>query len=365
MCAQNSIITIDLKAVQANYTMLDSITEHACVTACSIKANAYGLGAEQVAKSLWLSGARTFFVATIDEAIALRAILNEAYILMLHGYQDEKESQELYVKLNIIPVLNSLLQIKNYEQLARTTEKKLPAVLHFDTGMNRLGLGSDETQILLQNPDKLSALDIKLVMSHFSSSDEKESPLNEQQFKKFQAIYHNFPGIARSLCNSSGIFRSEQYHLDLTRPGMALYGLNPTPETANPMKPVVSAYAPIVQIKKADKTSTAGYNASYRFAKDTYLAVVSVGYADGLLRTLGNKGALYWKGIALPIRGRVSMDLVICDLCDLAEKNFPKTGDLLEVIGPSQSADDLARAAGTIGYEILTSLGQRYKRIYT
>ena len=230
--------------------------------------------------------------------------------------------------------------------------------------MNRLGFGLDETPVLLEDLGRLEGLDVKMIISHFACADEKDHEMNDAQYERFKAVAAHFPKAQKSLANSSGVFRDPRYHFNVARPGMALYGLNPTPEAPNPMRPVVSLDVRVLQIREVKAGETTGYGASYRHEKDTVTATVAMGYADGILRALSNKGRLYWQGQALSILGRVSMDSITIDLGGLAESKRPKVGDYLEVIGPHQSADDLATQAGTIGYEILTSLGERYERVY-
>ena len=230
--------------------------------------------------------------------------------------------------------------------------------------MNRLGLGSVETDKLLREMEMLDGLDVVGIMSHFACADEKGHPLNDVQYGVFSEIARAFPNAEKSLSNSSAIFRDSRYHFDVARPGMALYGLNPTPEAQNPMQPVVTLKVPIVRTRIVYKDASVGYGATYRFEKDTPIATVSAGYADGILRALSNKGSFYWKGYHCPIRGRVSMDLTTVDLSAVPENERPRPGDFMEVIGNHQSADELAADAGTIGYEILTALGNRYERFY-
>lgn len=363
MSALTGNLVIDLAALRRNYALLDSLSGQNCETAAAVKANAYGLGIGPVAKALQEEGCRTFFTATAEEAFELRAAIGkEADIAVLHGYDTTFETE--YRKFNLIPVLNSLNQIEQYRKAAANAETQRRAILHFDTGMNRIGIEQEEAEKLSENKDLLAGLEVVLIMSHFISSEVADSPLNPMQQEKFTQIAKAYKRVRRSMCNSSAIFRSKEYHLDLTRPGMALYGLNPQPGKPNPMAPVVSLTVPVLQVRDAQDGETAGYNATHRFDRKTKLAVAALGYADGFFRSLGNRGALYWKGRPLPVRGRVSMDLVICSLENLPEKDCPRPGDALEVLGPNQSADDLAAAAGTIGYEILTALGRRYKRTY-
>ena len=355
-------LTIDLRAIRDNYDILRAQVGSNCRVAGVVKANAYGLGADRVGPALYEAGCRDFFVSSINEALALRQVLRGGTICVLNGFYNS--AADLYAENGFVPALGSFMEIESYRKLAAKQGRKLPAWLSFNTRMNRLGLGSVETEKLLADQSMLRGLEITGVMSHFACADEAGHPLNEIQFGLFNEIAAHFPQAKKSLCNSSGIFRDNKYHFDLVRPGMALYGLNPTPEKPNPMKSVIALSAPIVRIRLVYKDSSVGYGATYRFEKDTQLATVSAGYADGIFRALSNKGALYWKGYRCPIRGRVSMDLTTVDLSSVPEKERPRPGDFIELIGSHQSADALAEDAGTIGYEILTSLGNRYERIY-
>lgn len=355
MSALSGELTIDLGAIRRNYKILDDRVGVSCETAPSVKANAYRLGAAQVVPALYEAGARSFFVATIDEGLELRALLPDIEIYILNGFFEV--AREVYQAHGLIPVLNSLHDIKTYGRGA--------ALLHFDTGMNRLGIPADEADMITSDLSILDDIDVRCVMSHFVSSEESQNPMNAEQFARFQTIMTHLPDTKFSMCNSGGVFLSPDYHLDMARPGIALYGGHPTDSAAeNPMNPVVSLSVPVLQIHAVKKGETAAYNGTHRFHKDGHVAVMSIGYADGLFRAISNEGALYWKGYKLPIRGRVSMDLVICDLEAIPEAEFPKVGDLVEVIGVHQTIDDLAQSAGTISYEILTALGARYKRIY-
>lgn len=352
-------LRIDLSAIRDNFRLIDQKTGQACAVAPAVKADCYGLGMAKIAPALYEAGARSFFVAIPEEGVALRKLLPEAQIFALHGFS--KKQSKLYETNRIVPVLNSLAEICDYRKFSLKSGKKLPCILHFDTGMNRLGIPADERARISEN---LDGLEVLFVMSHFASSDETENPFNALQAQRFSEIAKSYPGAKRSLANSGGIFLSPEYHHDIVRPGLAIYGGNPVGGEKNPMNSAVSLHLPLLQVHEARKGETAGYGQTYIFEDDTKVAVVSAGYADGLMRSLSNRGALHWKGHRLPIRGRVSMDLIICDLAGVPERAYPKPGDYLEMIGPHQSIDDLARDSGTIGYEILTSLGSRYRRVY-
>jgi len=352
-------LTIDLNALADNYRTFQSITSESCAVAGVIKANAYGLGASYVFNTLKKLGCPQFFVATLDEALTLRKHDKETPLAVLGGLFTGAENE--YIHYNILPVLNSLEDVERWTKMARQKQEKLPALLHFDTAMNRLGLGTDETQILLNNLSLLDGLDVQLIMSHFACADEKDHPLTQAQAKKFADIAQHFPNAKKSLANSSGLFSDKAYHYDLVRPGYALYGGNPTPHTANPVKPVISLNIRVLQVRNAQKNETIGYGASHKFDKKTQVATLALGYADGFLRALSGKAKLYYNGMPCDVLGRVSMDLTSIDVSHIPNI---KQGDWVEILGPHQSVDDLADAAGTIGYEILTSLSQRYKRHY-
>ncbi len=358
-------LNINLNALQHNYKLLDNISSHSCDIGVSIKADAYGLGAKDVAKSLYDVGARHFFVANIDEAEVIRSVLPKSRVYILNGFFNKDKF--VYLEKDFIPVLNFIDEIKKYQIFAKEENHRLPAVIHFDTGMNRLGLSDNEANIICNDLSLLDGIRIEYIMSHFSSSDEKDSYLNNNQYKKFLEISSYFKDVKRSLCNSGGVFLSSDYHMDLIRAGIALYGGKPVaalPE--NPMRQVVSLNVPVLQIKSVKKGDYVGYNASYRFESDCDIAIVAIGYADGFFRCLSNgAGALYYNGYKMPVCGRVSMDLVVCSLENIVDKSlYPNIGDMVEVIGVNQTIDQLAKSANTISYEILTSLGGRYKRHY-
>lgn len=347
-------LTINLSAIKANYKALQDVVGSSCEVSAVVKANAYGLGVASVSQALKEAGCKTFFVATLLEALELRMILGEEpLIAMLNGYNDK--NADLYLENKITPVLNDIAELEAYKKRGES----LPAIIHIDTCMNRLGM--DEGDL---SQDDLEGLDVKLIMSHFASSEDKDAASNIEQAKKFEGISEKFPNIPKSLCNSSGIYLDKSYHYDLVRPGMALYGLNPTPYQKNPNQTVITLKAEVLQIHEAKKDETAGYNTTYCFKNDARVAVIDIGYADGILRSLSGTAKVYWNGVACPVRGRVSMDLLIVDLCNLSENQSPKAGDMIEVIGENQTVENLARDANTIGYEILTSLSHRYERKY-
>ena len=351
MTTAPSRLTVDLSAIQNNYAKIKSLVLPPCKTTAVVKANAYGLGIEEVAKALNAANVRTYFVATIDEAIELRKFTDRK-IATLNGFFRGAESA--YIEHDIIPVLCSLDEIERWRYSKR-------CFWQVDTGMNRLGLRPEEFDKAFERAHYQPAF----IMSHLACADEPGHFKNEEQRKALSAIQKKYPLMRYSLANSSGVFLDAEYHFDMVRPGMALYGLNPTPELENPMRPVVTLETRVLQIHEAKAGQTAGYGATFKFAHDTKLATVSFGYADGFFRSGSNLASLYWQGHALPVVGRVSMDLIIVDISGIPVNIIPPyEGDFLEILGPSQSADELARNLGTIGYEVLTSLSQRCERIY-
>lgn len=352
-------LTVDLGAIAANYDLFRNMAGPGCLTAAVVKADAYGLGAGQVVAALENCGCPFYFVATLDEALHLRRLTAKPVAVLGGPYRGAEDE---YVAARLMPVLNSLADIESWRGTAERHQVPLPALVHFDTGMNRLGLGPDEAARLRDDPEAAEGLAVPYVMSHFACADETDHPMTARQCALFLEAAALFPAAGKSLANSSGVFRSESYRFDMIRPGMALYGLNPTPEAANPMMPVVRLEARVLQVRTVRKGESAGYGATFRFEKDARTATVALGYADGFLRSLGTRGVLYWNGGRCPIAGRVSMDTVIVILGDTGPE--PRPGEAMEVIGPAQDADALAVAAGTIGYEILTGLGSRYHRRY-
>lgn len=357
----NALLTINLKKLAENYKYFHSLVHQECAVAGVIKANAYGLGAKQVAQTLKSLNCPQFFVATLDEAMAIRREDKDTPIAVLGGLMMGQEQE--YLTQNIMPVLNSPLDTQNWGNFCKKQERKISAIIHFDTGMNRLGLSMDEARTLIGDESKLNPIDVRLIMSHFASADNKDDPLTAKQAKNFNFIAQYFPNIKKSLSNSSGLFRDKSYHFDMIRPGYALYGGNPTAETQNPMQNIVSLNARILQIRDCKKGESIGYSATHIFDKNTRTATIALGYADGFLRSNSSQSIVYYNNQPCPVLGRVSMDLVTINISHIKGQQ-PAQGEAIEILGPNQTIDDLAKTASTIGYEILTALGNRYKRNY-
>ncbi len=356
-----AILRIDLKALVENYRLIRDRVAPSAVAAV-IKADAYGLGAADVATVLSDAGCRHFFVAQLSEAVALGPRLpGGASLYILNGLRPGAEAECL--ASGAVPVLNSLDQIERWSQLAISRGRALPAVLQVDSGMSRLGLAGSELDLLKARPDPLRGVDLRLIMSHLACSDEPDAPANKAQLARFCAIADRFPGVPRSLDNSGGAFRKGRHHFDIVRAGIALYGGAPQAAAPNPMRPVVSLDAAIVQVRDVPAGTGVGYGLSFRTDAPSRIATIAVGYADGWPRHLSNNGAAFIGGIRVPIAGRVSMDSITLDVTSVPGEML-YAGAPVELLGPHQTVDDVAMHAGTISYEILTRLGKRYAREY-
>lgn len=356
-----SRLTIDLGAVRRNYRrLLERLGDVPC--AGVVKADGYGLGADRVAPALWDEGCRVFFVATLEEAVRLRPAIPDATLCCLNGLLPGTES--VFVEHRIVPVLNALDQIASWRSFSNRAGRKLPAILHVDTGMNRLGLGDDEWQRVLATPDILDGIDWLYLISHLASADEPDAPSNALQLARFQRVRQHLPHpMKASFANSSGIFLGSDYHFDLARPGIALYGGRPNARDPNPLECPVRIEGRILQVRTVPAGAGVGYGGSWKSPRESRIATVAAGYADGYLRSLSGVGTVALGGRSCPVVGRVSMDLITVDVSGVPPAEA-QPGAFVEVLGSSVTPDDAADAAGTIGYELLTSLGRRYVRHY-
>lgn len=364
LAGATGVLTVDLDAIIANWRKL----EKAAVPAeCAgvIKANAYGCGAEPVARALAKAGCKTFFVATLDEAKAVRPAVPSAALYVLDGFF--QNCGDVYAAIDARPVIGDLNELAEWDVFCRRTGWAGGAAIHIDTGMNRLGLTITQAEGIVP---RIEAGDhgITLVMSHLASAEQLNNPVNAKQLTAFREIASLFSGVPASLSNSSGVFLGAQFQFDVVRPGAALYGVNPTPEADNPMLPVVELKARIVHIRNLERGEGVGYGGTWTARRPTKLAIVSAGYADGYFRAAssndGTRGAeVVVAGKRCPIAGRVSMDLMAVDITDLPA-NAARRGHMVTLIGEGITVDELAHHFGTIGYEVLTSLGRRFARIY-
>jgi alanine racemase len=356
----SAVLEIDLAAVAGNWRAVVAHLSPGTECAAVVKADAYGLGMAAVAPVLAAAGCRLFYVAQLEEAIALRALVRDCEIAVLDGFFAAQTAE--FLEYRLIPVLNDLSQIAAWRQVDPATRQ--PAMLHLDTGMSRLGLPAAELARLRAAPALLDGFALRAIMSHLACPDEPGHPLNRVQLDTFRTALAGLPPAPASLSASSGIFLGRDFHFDLARPGAALYGVNPQPGTPSPVAQVIRLKGKILQTREIDTDSTVGYGATYRRSRPGRLAIVAAGYADGLLRSLGNRGTATIAGRQVPIVGRVSMDLLTLDVTDL-DPETAQPGSFAELIGPAHDVDALAAEAGTSGYEMLTALGRRYRRIYS
>jgi alanine racemase len=357
-------LSIDLTAIEANWRAL---ARRAMPAECAavIKADGYGCGIEPVASMLAKAGCKTFFVADLFEARRVRAVTPEPAVYVLNGLMPGTAA--VYADLHVRPVIGSMPELAEWDAFVTANDWRGGAALHVDTGMNRLGISAAEAAALAARI-RSENHGITLLMSHFACAELTNHPLNEQQIKLFREVRMLYRGIPASLANCSGIFLGSAAHCDMVRPGAALFGINPTPGRANPMQPVVELRGRIVALRSIGRGETVGYDAAWTAKRATQIAVVAVGYADGYLRAASASDIVTGAdaivaGKRCTLAGRVSMDLLTIDITDLPD-GAVRRGDLATLIGDGISVDDFAASAGTIGYEVLTSLGRRYHRVY-
>jgi alanine racemase len=349
-------LDIDLAAIVANWRALQA-THGGRPTAAVLKADAYGTGAPQAAAALFAAGCRHFFTAHLAEAIEIRPLVPGAMLSVLNGPLPGTEAE--YVAHDIAPVLGSLADIAWWAGHAGRLGQTLPALLHVDTGMARLGLSSDDVMALAADPSLLVGLHLLYAMTHLVAADEPGNPANHAQLQQFAAACAKLPPAPRSLANSSGLFLGAAFHSDLARPGAALYGIDPV-AGAN-MRPVARLTARVLQVRDVPAGGCVGYNETWRAARPSRIAVLGVGYADGFPRALTNRGAAFFDGVRLPLVGRVSMDLTTFDVTDHPGLS---AGAWVELLGPNRPLAEVAAEAGISPYEMLTRLGRRYTRVW-
>lgn len=340
------ILTIDLDAISANWRALDRATAAATQTAAVVKADAYGLGLERVSRTLAEAGARRFFVAATEEGAALRALLGPGpEINVLSGHMAGDTA--MIGGCDLVPMLNSLDQITRHLE----TLPGRPFGIQLDTGMNRLGLEPADWAAVA---DVVLEAQPRLLMSHLACSDMPGDEMNTRQLETFHALTDGL-GVARSLAATGGILLGPEYHFELTRPGIGAFGGAPFEQGL----PVVRLSIPVIQTRVIEPGEYVGYAKGFRADRQMHVATLAAGYADGIARAIAARGQMWHGSTSCPILGRISMDMIAIDISHLSE--IPETVDL---IGPHQRIDRVGAFADTIGYEILTSLGQRYTRQY-
>jgi alanine racemase len=351
-------LTVRLAAIAANHRTYCRLAGPTAVAAV-VKADAYGLGADRIAPALMQAGCDSFFVARLEEGVALRKLVPQARIFVLDGAHPD--AVPALIGHRLTPVLNSLAEIAAWSAAAKVGRTSLDAVVHVDTGMNRLGLPADELAILsAEQAKRLAGIHLVLVMSHLACADEPANAMNTAQLSRFRQALAMLPAAPASLAASHGAMLGVDYHFDLVRQGVALYGANPQkPEgkdnaQPNLMQTAAVLTARVLQLRRIDSGESVGYAATFRAKRPTMLATVALGYADGLPRTLSNKGLAAIAGARVPIVGRVSMDLMTLDVTGLGAP--PDVGTEVELLGDTITLGEVAEAAGTNEYEVLTRL---------
>ncbi|MEN0087563.1 MAG: alanine racemase [Pseudomonadota bacterium] len=366
-------VTIDLEALVSNWRALHAMTPGA-EPGATVKANAYGCGLEQVGAALAAAGCKSFFVALPEEGISLRRALGAAPdIYVLGGLMGGADIAMVFLENALTPVISSMNDMQVWLEGLRKRGQHAPSALHVDTGMNRLGVSMAEHAALMEDTSTLQMLNPTLVMSHLACADEAGHPHNAMQLSRFQDITKAMPKTRASFANSGAHFLGADYAFDLTRPGIALYGGECQAAGVNPMQPVVTANARVLTIRHMKAGEAIGYGASHRFHAPAAVAIIAAGYADGYHRA-GSGGGVPLRGAEpegakvrygrhlVPVVGRVSMDLTAINISAVPEGE--RTEDWVQLFGPDLLVDDAARAAGTIGYEMLTSLSPRAAYTY-
>jgi alanine racemase len=357
-------LTVDLGALKRNWQALDKVSRGA-LTGAVVKADAYGTGVAQSSRALYEAGARFFFAATPDEGIAVRAALPEdSHIFILSGLYPG--SAALYVGERLMPCIASIPMLEEWLEACLARNQALPAALHFDTGINRLGLRLNEASVVKRMIEQVGYAP-QMIMSHLACADVPAHEKNRTQLALFSSVMSQFPNVPASLSNSAGLMTNRDFHFQMVRPGIALYGGRAVASRRNPMAPVVTLEAPILMVKEVKTGETVGYGALQTMHRDSRIAIVGIGYADGFFRSLSgadnHRGtSIVVNGVPCPVVGRVSMDMIGVDVTDLGE--LPAPGAMAEIIGKTITVDDHADVAGTIGYEVLTNLKGRYVRQY-
>ncbi|MEO0975733.1 MAG: alanine racemase [Pseudomonadota bacterium] len=359
-------LTIDVDAISRNWRQLNDRLGERSECAAAIKADAYGTGQKNVGPALFKAGCRTFFVAVPTEAIALRQVLPDAIIYALNGLLPGTSGP--YLEHNIRPVLGSLAELTDWIGLCKSAGRSFDAAVHVDTGIHRLGLSPEEFSQTLGDAGTMGPFVPSLLMSHLACGSAPAHPMNKRQLDLFRNVTGPHAHLPRSLANSAGVLMGAEYHFDVVRPGISLYGGKAIDDDPNPMTPVAKVEARIMIVRDVPEGDTIGYGATHTAKRPLRNAVVAAGYADGMLRRAGATderagGFAMIAGHKAPILGRISMDMITLDVTDIPE-HLLERGAYVEMLGPNVAAADLAAYAETIDYEYLTSLGRRFERVY-
>ncbi|MDC1383580.1 alanine racemase [Candidatus Puniceispirillum sp.] len=361
----DSSITVDLDAIVANWRYIDSLSSFKTKTAAMVKADGYGLGCSSIAIALANAGCKIFFVASLEEAINLKKTiqlrgLNDCSIMVLHGVQNNQEKD--FFTHQLVPVLNDLEQISRWINFAKKIGTALPALLHFDTGMTRLGLDTKQANWLIQNKQDLDSLNVQYIMSHLVSAELVEDPINFKQLIQFKKLLRCFASLPASLANSAGTMLGNDFHFQMTRPGISLYGVHPCNKTINKLQPTFSWKARILQVRSAAIGDKVGYGGTFELQRESLIATIGIGYADGYSRQLSGKASILIGGQTVPVIGRISMDSITADVTELDQNSL--LTDTAQLIHQDYGLERMALDLKTIPYEIMTNLGHRAKRHY-
>ncbi|WP_416896458.1 MAG: alanine racemase [Minwuia sp.] len=353
-------LTVNLGALARNWRRLDAMTGPS-ETAAVVKANAYGLGIEQATPALWQAGCRTFFVAQANEGQRVLAGLPEADVFVLNGLMPGAAAD--YAEAGLMPVLNTMPQVIEWTTEGRRRGQALPCAVHIDTGMTRLGLLGADVEAIAADPRLLEGADVQVWLTHPACADQPGHALNDEQLALFRDRLAILPKARSSAANSPAIFLGPEWHFDLCRPGVALYGSTPSPLAELPMEEVIRLDARILQIHEVERWRNVGYGATQTVEQGSRIATCGVGYADGYIRSLSNVGYGVLAGRRVPLVGRVSMDLITFDISAVPPGDIGPDSEIA-IIGGGVDLDELAALGGTIAYELLTGLGDRFTRAY-
>lgn len=353
-------LEIDTRAIAHNYKTLQAkLLNSKC--AAVLKADAYGFGIQAIAPVLQSHGCNTFFVAHLEEGIFLRSLLKNSLIYILSGILPETE--DLFIENALIPVLTDFEMVKSWARESQKWDMKLPCSLHFDTGMHRSGFDQRDLMKLFEFWGLLSMLDIHFVMSHLISSHDPASLFNKQQKVLFDSLRHHFPNIKASIADTGGIYLGTPYHYDLARPGKGLFGLFTPPPDSPVLHSCIKLFGRILQIRHASKGESVGYNATHTLSRDSKLATLGIGFADGYDRRLSNNGFVDIQGFKAPVMGRISMDYTVVDVTDIPETLYT-VGHWAQLVNETLTLDTISHSIETISRELSTGFGQRLHRVY-
>ncbi|MBS0186262.1 MAG: alanine racemase [Proteobacteria bacterium] len=356
---KGALLLIDLKALQDNYLFMKDASSPS-KAAVVLKANAYGLGLCPIAEALFKVGVKDYFLTTLEEGMLLRKALKDVRIYILNGVF--KGTEDIFRDYDLIPVLLSLEQLTLWRAYAQKIQKKCRAILQVNSGMGRFGLSFEEAEALASDPRALEDLELLYILGHLSSASLSTHPSNEKERKAFEDFLALFPKIPATFANSPGILLGNRFRFDMTRMGIALYGGAPLEDKANPLKPVLSLKARILQVRSLKKGMPVGYDGTYVMPEDGQIATVNIGFGDGFPRALSNKGYGIIQGVKVPIAGRISMDWMSFDVTHVPQQVVP--GDLVTLLGGSLTIDSVASLAGTTSYDLISGLGARLHRTY-